>query len=95
VHGWRAIGGEVNYPSLARLDGSAHMARLELTRNLWEEFGDCRRFTGSDDAVRHAALEVTVWSSDGERTRGHLAKLARRCYHTLRDTGDLAYAAAA
>ncbi|HEX9547927.1 MAG TPA: hypothetical protein VF942_11340 [Acidimicrobiales bacterium] len=30
---------------------------------------------GADsDAVRHAGLDVTVWSSDGKRTRGHLAK---------------------
>jgi transposase len=102
---------------------------------IWEELGDCRRFTTSDDAVRHAGLDVTVWSSDGKRTRGHLAKqgppvlrwalyeaavyaarptspdhayykrlrqrldahlvlitvarkLARRCYHTLRNTPD-------
>jgi transposase len=41
---------------------------------VWEELGDCRRFTSSDDAVRHAGLDVTVWSSDGKRTRGHLAK---------------------
>jgi len=109
---------------------------------IWEELGDCRRFTSSDDAVRHAGLDVTVWSSDGKRTRGHLAKqgppvlrwalyeaavyaarpsspdyphyrqlrqrleahialitiarkLARRCYHTLRNTGDAAFAVAA
>ena len=41
---------------------------------IWEELGDCHRFTSSDDAVRHAGLDVTVWSSDGKRTRGHLAK---------------------
>ena len=109
---------------------------------IWEEIGDCRRFTSSDDAVRHAGLDVTVWSSDGKRTRGHLAKqgppvlrwalyeaavyaarpsspdyahyrrlrlrleahialitiarkLVRRCYHTLRNTGDVAFEAAA
>ena len=109
---------------------------------IWEELGDCRRFTSSDDAVRHAGLDVTVWSSDGKRTRGHLAKqgppvlrwalyeaavyaarpsspdhayyrqlrqhleahialitiarkLVRRCYHTLRNTGDAALEAAA
>jgi len=109
---------------------------------IWEELGDCRRFSNSDDAVRHAGLDVTVWSSDGKRTRGHLAKqgssvlrwalyeasvyaarptspdypyychlrqrleahialitvarkLARRCYHTLRDVGDAALAPAA
>lgn len=45
-----------------------------LSVAIWEELGDCRRFTSSDDAVRHAGLDVTVWSSDGKRTRGHLAK---------------------
>jgi len=109
---------------------------------IWEELGDCLRFTSSDDAVRHAGLDVTVWSSDGKRTRGHLAKqgppvlrwalyeaavyatrprspdyayyrqlrehleahialitiarkLARRCYHTLRNTGPAAFETAA
>lgn len=102
---------------------------------IWCEMGDCRRFTSSDDAVRHAGLDVTVYSSDGKRTGGRLArqgptllrwalyeaavyagrpaspdhayfrsvkqrldgqlailsvarKLARRCYHTLRNAGD-------
>ena len=45
-----------------------------LSVAIWEELGDCRRFTSSDDAVRHAGLDVTVYSSDGKRTRGHLAK---------------------
>jgi transposase len=45
-----------------------------LSVAIWEELGDCRRFTSSDDAVRHTGLDVTVWSSDNKRTRGHLAK---------------------
>ena len=104
---------------------------------IWAEMGDCRRFANSDNAVRHTGLDVTVWSSDGHRSKGHLArqgppvlrwalyeaamcaarpsspdlayyrsvrdrrnaqlavlsvarKLARRCYHTLRELGDLA-----
>jgi transposase len=109
---------------------------------IWAELGDCRRFSSSDDAVRHAGLDVTVYASDGRRTRGHLAKqgppvlrwalyesalyatrpsapdheyyrrlharlggqqalvtiarkLARRCYHTLRNLGEAALAPAA
>jgi transposase len=109
---------------------------------IWSEMGDCRRFSSSDDAVRHAGLDVTVYSSDGKKTRGHLAKqgppvlrwalyeaavyagrpsspdhayfasvkqrldgqlallsvarkLARRCYHTLRNLGDAAFPAVA
>jgi transposase len=109
---------------------------------IWSEMGDCRRFRNSDNAVRHTGLDVTVHSSDGKRTRGHLAKqgppvlrwalyeaalyaarptspdheyfkkvkarhdaqlallsmarkLARRCYHTLRNLGDEAFASPA
>jgi transposase len=105
---------------------------------VWCEMGDCRRFANSSDAVRHAGLDVTVHSSDGRRTGGHLArqgpttlrwalyeaavyagrpsspdhayfrsvkqrldgqlailsvarKLARRCYHTLRNLGEEAF----
>ena len=31
---------------------------------IWAELGDCRRFSNSDQAVRFAGLDVTVWSSD-------------------------------
>lgn len=41
---------------------------------IWSEMGDCRRFHSSDDAVRHAGLDVTVYSSDGRRTAGRLAR---------------------
>lgn len=37
---------------------------------IWSEMGDCRRFHSSDDAVRHAGLDVTVYSSDRRRTPG-------------------------
>jgi transposase len=107
---------------------------------IWAELGDCRRFSNSDQAVRFAGLDVTVWSSDTKRSAGRLArqgspelrwalfeaaksaarqtspdhdyyqavrdrlggkrpalsvarKLARRCYHALRDLGDLAWQA--
>ncbi len=106
-----------------------------ISAAIWCEMGDCRRFSSSDDAVRHSGLDVTVYSSDNKRTGGHLArqgptvlrwalyeaavyagrpnspdhdyfrsvkerldgqlailsvarKLARRCYHTLRNLGD-------
>jgi transposase len=41
---------------------------------IWAEMGDCRRFHSSDDAVRHAGLDVTVYSSAGRRSAGHLAR---------------------
>ncbi len=37
------------------------------------ELGDARRFTSSDDAVRHSGLDVTVWQSDRKRAPGHLS----------------------
>src|SRR6266545_2211546 len=37
------------------------------------ELGDCRRFSSSDDAVRHAGLDVTVYQSDSKRAAGHLS----------------------
>jgi transposase len=109
---------------------------------IWAEMGDCRRFANSDNAVRHTGLDITVWSSDTHRAKGHLArqgpavlrwalyeaamcaarpsspdlayyravrdrrdaqlavlsvarKLARRCYHTLRELGETAMSQAA
>lgn len=111
---------------------------------IWAEMGDPRRFTSSSDAVRYAGIDITVYSSDGKRSRGHLSrqgpsllrwalyeaavhasrvsspdhayyeavkarhqgdaqiailsvarKLARRCYHTLRELGPEAWPAAA
>lgn len=41
---------------------------------VWAELGDVRRFSASRQAVRHTGLDVTVYSSDGKRTRGHLAR---------------------
>jgi len=41
---------------------------------IWAELGDCRRFRRSDQVVRLAGLDVTVWSSDRKRSPGHLAK---------------------
>jgi transposase len=41
---------------------------------IWAELGEVGRFTSSRHAVRHTGLDVTVWSSDGKRTPGHLAR---------------------
>ncbi len=41
---------------------------------IWAMMGDTRRFSASRMAVRHTGLDVTVYSSDGKRSRGHLAK---------------------
>jgi transposase len=109
---------------------------------IWAELGDVRRFGNSDDVIRHTGLDITVYSSDGKRSAGHLSrqgppllrwalyeaakcaarpaapdygyytaardrrtgglatlsvarKLARRCYHTLRELGEEALQPAA
>jgi transposase len=41
---------------------------------IWAELGDCRRFSHSDQVVRFAGLDVTVWSSDTKRSAGRLAR---------------------
>jgi len=115
-----------------------------LSFAIWAEMGDPRRFSSSSDAVRYAGIDITVYSSDGRRSKGHLSrqgpsllrwalyeaalqasrltspdhpyyeavkarhqgdaqiailsvarKLARRCYHTLRELGAEAWSAAA
>ncbi|HEX2399868.1 MAG TPA: IS110 family transposase [Mycobacterium sp.] len=41
---------------------------------VWSELGDCRRFTRSQQAVRHTGLDVTVDSSDRRRAGGFLSR---------------------
>jgi transposase len=42
---------------------------------IWAELGDCRRFSSSDQAVRHTGLDVTIRSSDGKLRGGpHLSR---------------------
>jgi len=41
---------------------------------IWAETGDARRFTSSDQLVRYAGLDVTVYSSDSKRSPGHLSR---------------------
>jgi len=41
---------------------------------IWAEVGDARRFTSSDQLVRFAGLDVTVYSSDSKRSPGHLSR---------------------
>lgn len=46
---------------------------------VWTELGDCRRFTRSEQAVRHSGLDVTVHSSNDQRAGGHLSRQGRGC----------------
>jgi len=41
---------------------------------IWAEIGDARRFASSDQLVRFAGLDITVYSSDSKRSPGHLSR---------------------
>jgi len=41
---------------------------------VWSELGDCRRFSRSEQAVRHTGLDVTVDASDLRRAGGYLSR---------------------
>jgi transposase len=41
---------------------------------VWSELGDCRRFSRSDQAVRHSGLDVSVDASDRRRAGGFLSR---------------------
>lgn len=41
---------------------------------IWSELGDCRRFSRSRQAVRHAGLDITVDASDTRRSGGWLSR---------------------
>jgi len=45
-----------------------------LAYAIWAELGDVRRFSSSSDAVRYAGIDITVYSSDGKRSKGHLSR---------------------
>jgi transposase len=41
---------------------------------VWSELGDTRRFHAWRNAVRHTGLDISVYSSDGRRSRAHLTR---------------------
>jgi len=41
---------------------------------MWAEIGDAGRFHSSDQLVRFAGMDVTVYCSDGKRSPGHLSR---------------------
>jgi transposase len=41
---------------------------------IWAEIGDARRFSSSEQLVRYAGLDITVYSSDTKRSAGHLSR---------------------
>ncbi len=41
---------------------------------IWAEIGDARRFHSSDQLVRFAGTDITVYSSDTKRSPGHLSR---------------------
>ncbi len=61
-------------PACRALVKTQYGVGLLLAFTIWVEMGDPRRFTASSDVIRYAGLDVTVYSSDGKRARGHLSK---------------------
>jgi transposase len=41
---------------------------------IWAELGNCARFSSSDDAVRYAGLDITIYESADKRPPGHLSR---------------------
>jgi transposase len=60
-------------PGCQALDGLYGIGPVTAVA-IWAELGDVGRFTSSRHAVRHTGLDITVYSSDGKRTPGHLAR---------------------
>jgi transposase len=56
------------------LSPSGRQAGPLLSVVVWSEVGDTRRFHASHNAVRHTGLDISVYSSDGRRSRGHLTR---------------------
>jgi len=46
---------------------------------VWSELGDCRRFSRSDQVVRHSGLDVTIYSSNDRRSGGRLSRQGPGC----------------
>jgi transposase len=46
---------------------------------VWTELGDCRRFSRSDQVVRHSGLDVTIYSSNDRRSGGRLSRQGPGC----------------
>lgn len=60
-------------PACRLLQGKLFGVGWLVAAVLWAFLGDARRFSSSAQAVRHCGLDVTVYSSDGKRTPGHLS----------------------
>jgi transposase len=41
---------------------------------VWSELGDCRRFSRSDQVVRHSGIDITVYRSNDHGSGGHLSR---------------------
>jgi transposase len=69
---------------LARFAGRQHACRALAAAHygvgpvtslaVWTELGDCRRFSRSDQVVRHSGLDVTIYSSNDRRSGGRLSR---------------------
>jgi transposase len=64
----------VRQPACRALVDSQYGIGGLLAVAVWSELGDCRRFSRSDQAVRHTGLDVAVDSSDLRRAGGFLSR---------------------
>ena len=64
----------VRQPACRALVDSQYGIGGLLAVAVWSELGDCRRFSRSDQAVRHTGLDVAVDSSDLRRAGGYLSR---------------------
>src|SRR6266511_1829098 len=61
-------------PGCKALDRGIYGVGWLTAVSIWAELGDVRRFGSSRRAVRHTDLDITVHSSDGKRSPGHLSR---------------------
>ena len=64
----------VRQPACRALAEAAYGIGGLLAVAIWCELGDCRRFSRSDQVVRHTGLDITVDSSDLRRAGGYLSR---------------------
>jgi transposase len=61
-------------PGCRALVGAHYGIGVVTAPTILAELGDARRFAGGDQVVRYTGLDITVYSSDGKRSPGHLSR---------------------
>jgi transposase len=61
-------------PACRALAEAHYGVGLLLAYVIWAEMGDARRFSSSSDVVRYAGMDITVYATDGKRSKGHFSR---------------------